>query len=300
MGTDENARARSGKVVPKSAPGLAGSQDPDQSRERLGAVRDSLCNPPESPLGKGAGEQCNHSGNDNSKRTPRISVIIPARNEERNLPPVLLRVFEEPVWEVIVVDGGSTDNTQQVATDLGATVLVSELGRGRQLHTGAAAATGDVLLFLHADTMLPKQFQKHVIAALLDPQVAAGAFKLHIDDDRRSFRFIERLVQLRSRYRQMPYGDQAIFMRAKTYHRAGGFPDIPLMEDYDLIRRLRRLGRIRIAPAAVKTSARRWQELGILRATLTNQLCLVAFRLGVSPKRLASWRDRRRESNDIS
>ncbi len=233
-----------------------------------------------------------------AKQTRRISVIIPARNEERTIPPVLRRVFDELVWEVIVVDGGSSDDTRQVATDLGATVLVSEPGRGRQLHTGAAAATGDVLLFLHADTMLPKGFQEHVIAALSDPRVAAGAFKLHIDDDRRSFRFIERLVQLRSRYRQMPYGDQAIFMRAETYRRAGGFPDWPLMEDYDLIRRLRRLGRIRIVPVAVQTSARRWQELGIFRATLTNQLCLAAFRLGVSPKRLASWRDGYRESND--
>ena len=228
----------------------------------------------------------------------RISVIIPARNEENTIPPVLRRVLSEPVWEVIVVDGGSTDNTRQIATDLGATVLVSEPGRGRQLHTGAAAATGDVLLFLHADTMLPQRFQKHVIAVLSAPRVAAGAFKLHIDADRRAFRFIERFVQLRSRIGRMPYGDQALFMRAETYHRAGGFPDLPLMEDYELIRRLRRIGRIRIAPVAVRTSARRWQKLGVVRATLTNQLCLIAFRLGVSPKRLTSWRDGYGDSND--
>ena len=239
-----------------------------------------------------------HKTAETAKRTHRISVIIPARNEENTIPPVLRRVFEEPVWEVIVVDGGSTDNTRQAATDLGATVLVCEPGRGRQLHAGAAAASGDIFLFLHADTMLPQRFQEHVIATLSDPRVAAGAFKLHIDADRRSFRIVERLVHLRSRYRQMPYGDQAIFMRAETYHRAGGFPDLPLMEDYELIRRLRRLGRIRIAPVAVRTSARRWQELGVLRATLTNQLCLVAFRLGVSPKRLAKWRSGNRDSSD--
>ena len=313
MSADENASAVSGRVLPELAPPLAKSQDPEPPGEGLGEVPKSSChapesplgegegklrNPPVSPLGKGGAKECNHSGNGTNKRTPRISVIIPARNEERTIPPVLRRVLTEPVWEVIVVDGGSTDGTRQVATELGATVLVSEPGRGRQLHTGAAAASGDVLLFLHADTVLPQRFQDHVIAALSDPRIAAGAFKLHIDADRRSFRFIERLVQLRSRYRQMPYGDQAIFMRAETYHRAGGFPDLPLMEDYELIRRLRRIGRIRIAPVAVRTSARRWQEQGVLRATLTNQLCLVAFKLGVSPKRLASWRDGYRESND--
>jgi len=124
--------------------------------------------------------------------------------------------------------------------------------------------------------------------------VVAGAFRLLIDAEGGSFRLIEKLVNVRSRVHQMPYGDQAIFVSAHFLQESGGFPDLPIMEDYALIRRLRRMGRIEIAPATVVTSARRWLEGGIWRTTFRNQICIAAYRLGVSPARIARCRGRNR------
>lgn len=222
----------------------------------------------------------------------RLSVIIPAFNEEQTIGHTLDRVNLGSVWEVIVVDGGSTDRTRETARDRGATVIESSPGRGRQLTAGALAATGDTLLFLHADTSLPRGFEHHVFCTLDQPGVCAGAFRLSIDAEGRAFRLIERLVSFRSRVRQMPYGDQGIFVSVAAFREVGGFPDVPIMEDYALVRRLRRYGRIRMAPATVVTSARRWIDHGVWRTTLRNQMCIAAYRLGVSPSRIVQWRER--------
>ena len=222
----------------------------------------------------------------------RLSVVIPTFNEEETIAHTLGRVREGNVWEVIVVDGQSTDRTREIARAHGATVVESPRGRGRQLTAGASIATGDTLLFLHADTSLPSGFADDVSRALDQPGVCAGAFRLLIDAPGRSFRLIEKLVHFRSRVRQMPYGDQAIFVPASVFQEAGGFPDLPIMEDYALIRRLRRMGRIEIAPAAVVTSARRWIKHGVWRTTLCNQACLLAHWLGVPAARIARWRER--------
>ena len=221
----------------------------------------------------------------------RLSVIIPTYNEERTLGHTLDRVRRGNAWEVIVVDGRSTDRTAQIARAHGATVVDSPPGRGRQLTAGASTATGDTLLFLHADTSLPLGFDDYVFRALDQPGVCAGAFRLSIDAQGRSFRLSERMVNFRSRVHQMPYGDQAIFVRADVFHKVGGFPDLPIMEDYVLIRRLRCIGRIEIAPASVVTSGRRWIDHGVWRTTLRNQVCIAAYRLGVSPARIARWRE---------
>ncbi|MCH7885528.1 MAG: TIGR04283 family arsenosugar biosynthesis glycosyltransferase [Planctomycetes bacterium] len=221
----------------------------------------------------------------------RLSVIIPTFNEERTIGHTLDRVRGGSAWEVIVVDGRSTDRTREIARAYGATVVESPPGRGRQLAVGASIATGDTLLFLHADTSLPSGFDDYVFGALDQPGVCAGAFRLLIDGEGRSFRLIEKMVNFRSRARQMPYGDQAIFVRARVLHEAGGFPDLPIMEDYVLIRRLQRIGRVVIAPATVVTSARRWIDHGVWRTTLRNQVCIAAYRLGVSPARIARWRE---------
>jgi len=221
----------------------------------------------------------------------RLSVIIPALNEEKTIGHTLERVRGGNVWEVIVVDGRSTDRTRDIARAHGATVIESSPGRGRQLAAGAAAAAGDTLLFVHADTSLPTGFDDYVFRVLDRPGVVAGAFRLLIDAEGPSFRLIEKMVNFRSRVRQMPYGDQAIFVSADVLRESGGFPDLPIMEDYALIRRLRRMGRIQIAPATVVTSARRWLEGGVWRTTLRNQACIVAYRLGVPPARIARCRD---------
>jgi rSAM/selenodomain-associated transferase 2 len=222
----------------------------------------------------------------------RLSVIIPTLNEEQTIGHTLDRIRCGRVWEVIVVDGGSSDRTVAIARARGATVVESPADRGRQLTVGASMATGDTLLFLHADTSLPLRFDEYIHNALDQPDVCAGAFRLRIDGEGRSFRLIEKMVSFRSRVRQMPYGDQAIFVRANVFHEIGGFPDVPIMEDYVLIRRLRRIGRIEIAPASVVTSARRWIKHGVWRTTLNNQIYIAAYWLGVPPGRIARGRRR--------
>ena len=170
-----------------------------------------------------------------------------------------------------------------VASAQGAIVLASKTSRAVQMNVGARAATGDALVFLHADTVLPAGFDGHVCHLLASAGNAAGAFLLAIDGSKRGYRIVEHLANWRSKRLHMPYGDQGIFLRAAVFHAAGGFPDIPIMEDFELIRRLRACGRIVIAPVAALTSARRWQTVGILLTTLLNQAAILAYCLGIPP-----------------
>lgn len=156
------------------------------------------------------------------------------------------------------------------------------------MNAGAALASGEILLFLHADTQLPANFQSTIRSALTH-DVVAGAFRLGINDPRRIFRWIEWGANLRSRLLSRPYGDQGLFVRAELFYQVGGFPNWPLMEDYELCRQLRRFGQLYLATESVSTSARRWNKVGIVRTTLINQFTVAAFRLGVSPQRLARW-----------
>ncbi len=220
----------------------------------------------------------------------RLSVVIPALNEEHCIGEAVDSALSGKPLEVIAVDGGSSDRTADLARTHGATVVTSPPGRGVQLHRGALAASGDLLLFLHADCRLPRDYARHVQAILNGRKVVAGAFRLGIDAPHRSLRAIEKLVGLRSRFFRMPYGDQAIFMRSDIYHRVGGFPLTEAMEDFELMRSLRRVGRIRIARAVVVASGRRWTSRGIWSTTLLNQACVGAYLLGVSPTRIATWR----------
>jgi rSAM/selenodomain-associated transferase 2 len=157
------------------------------------------------------------------------------------------------------------------------------------MNFGAAMAQSPILLFLHADTRLPRDFAESVRRTLALEDVVAGAFELRIESARRGLRVIERLANIRSRALQMPYGDQALFLMAEIFRQSGGFPEIPLMEDFNFVRRLKRRGRIAIVPAPALTSARRWTERGVLRQTLLNQSLICATLLGVSPDRLARW-----------
>jgi rSAM/selenodomain-associated transferase 2/rSAM/selenodomain-associated transferase 1 len=221
-----------------------------------------------------------------------ISIIIPAINEADHIANTLESIGPGNKMEVIVVDGGSKDDTVRIAKSLGAKVITSAPPRARQMNRGADQATGDVLVFLHADTRLPEKFEDVVFSSFKQPKMVAGAFELRMDSPMPGFRFIERLANWRSRCLKMPYGDQAIFLPSKLFHELGGFLDIPIMEDFELVRRLQKKGNIIILPVPVFTSPRRWLKFGILKTTLINQLVIAAYVIGIGPEVIARWYDR--------
>ena len=218
--------------------------------------------------------------------SPFISIIIPTLNEEENIAGCLESSQNASNAERIVADGGSRDRTVGIARACGATVITSPVGRARQMNAGAKAASGDLFLFLHADTRLPEEFDGCVREILARPGIAAGAFEFRLDMASPGLQIIERVANWRSRRLQMPYGDQAIFIRSALFREIGGFSDIPIMEDFEFIRRLQKRGHIHTAPHPAITSARRWKVLGLWRTTLINELVLVAYYLGISPVRI--------------
>ena len=218
-----------------------------------------------------------------------ISIIIPVRNEEDAIGPCLDSLADYSDLEILVVDGGSSDQTIHEIKKRGHRPVSSAPGRGRQQHTGAKAASGDFFLFLHCDTRLPHNFTTHVRKILKQEEVAAGAFQLTINAQGLGYRIIEYSANLRSRRLKLPYGDQALFMKKETYFAANGFPDQAILEELDFLSRLKNLGRIVIAPDYATTSARRWQQHGIMKTTIVNQLMLAGWVMGISPERLARW-----------
>jgi rSAM/selenodomain-associated transferase 2 len=192
--------------------------------------------------------------------------------------------------EVWVVDGGSRDDTRERASRLGARVLCAPPGRARQLQAGVEASDGEVVLFLHADTRLPTGWADAVRGALADPRASGGAFGFSFDEGRGwALRLVEWGARLRVRLLGLPYGDQALFVRRSLLERIGGVPQAPLMEDLDLVRAMKREGRVVRLPLAARTSARRYLAGGVLRTMLRNWLALAAWRLGVDRRRVAAW-----------
>ncbi len=220
--------------------------------------------------------------------TSAISIIIPALNEAEGIADAVASARGPGTAEVIVVDGGSTDATEERARAAGARVIVSAPGRGRQMNTGARRARGEILLFLHGDSRLPAGFSSQVEAVLSRPRTVAGAFRLAIDLPGLGAAWVAAGANLRSRL-GLPYGDQALFMPRRVFFEAGGYDEVPILEDVFLVRKLRRLGRLRLAPGAVLTSGRRWQRLGVVRTTLVNQKVMIAWLLGVPLEELRAW-----------
>jgi len=218
--------------------------------------------------------------------TIRLAIVMPALDEEAALGahlPAALALADE----VIVADGGGADATCEVAAALGARVVRGARGRAAQMNRGAELADGaDVLLFVHADTTLPDE-ARALIAAATAAGAEGGGFRVRFAPATPLFRLGSAVVNLRTRLTRLPLGDQAQFVRRDVFAALGGFRDWPLLEDLDLAWRLRRRGRLVVLSAAVATSARRFQQRGILRTVATNWLIWSLFALGVKPQRLA-------------
>jgi rSAM/selenodomain-associated transferase 2 len=197
-----------------------------------------------------------------------ISVIIPVLNEEDTIRTTLSSLNVSSEEEIIVIDGGCDDSTVSIAREFTEKVYSTERGRGRQLKYGAGKATGDILLFLHADCILPDNAFSLVRDVMSNYRYSMGAFNLGIDHSSFCFRIIELGANLRSWITRVPYGDQGMFMRRDDYEKVGGFCDIPLMEDVDLAKRLKKVGRVKFVKDAIMASPRRWLKEGLLYTTL--------------------------------
>jgi rSAM/selenodomain-associated transferase 2 len=222
----------------------------------------------------------------------RISAITPMLDEERGIGAHLRRLARLPgLHEVIAVDGGSRDRSREIAASVdGVTLIEAEQGRAVQMNAGAAAATGDVLLFVHADVTVPPGVERWIAEALADEDVVAGAFATWTVPSSGGLPLgpLLHLADLRSRYTRVPYGDQALFVRRGVFEHLGGYANLPLMEDLDLSRRLRREGRIARVPVRVLVSGRRFQARPIAYTLMVNVYPLL-FRLGVSAELLARF-----------
>lgn len=220
--------------------------------------------------------------------SPLVSVVVPVLDDARAVARLLAGCPPHPLVEMLVVDGGYDVKLDDLAGERpDVQVLRSPRGRGRQMNAGAAAASGTLLLFLHADSALAPGW----LSALsgLGTNVVGGWFRFALDDSAWQARWLERGVAWRVRWLRLPYGDQGIFVRRTTFEALGGYPDIPLMEDVAFVRRLVRSGPVHEVPLPLVTSARRWRADGWLWRSARN-LCLVSlYFAGVSPARLARW-----------
>jgi len=213
---------------------------------------------------------------------------MPVLNEEAVLERYLLPLTRQCAhheYELLIVDGGSTDATVTIAERYGI-VIHSSRGRATQMNCGAKAAQGDVLLFLHADTLLPDNAFDAIEQALTSPKVVAGAFRLCFNCDKLLYKLVAFATNRRSHVTNVFTGDQAYFMRAESFRAIGGYSDQPLMEDLEIIARLRTIGRIVLVPSYVTTSARRHEKIGLLRSVLFMWYLRTRYTFGTSPLRL--------------
>lgn len=218
----------------------------------------------------------------------QVSVVIPALNEEERIAAAIDSAFAAGAAEVIVADGGSSDATVAIARARGARVVEGERIRARQLNRGAEAAAHEALIFLHADSLLPAGAAAAVVQAL-DEGFIFGGFRAKFIEGGPRLVYVAFMINARTRMTRMPWGDQAQFTRREAFLRAGGFREMPIMEDYELAMRMKRRGRCAFLPLTVLTSGRRFLRKGVIVTSVLNWLVIFAFHLGVSPERLARW-----------
>jgi rSAM/selenodomain-associated transferase 2 len=220
-----------------------------------------------------------------------ISVIIPTLNEAAYIGKCIEAIRrEDDRIEIIVADGGSIDNTKEIAAGYKKVINVdSEKGRGLQMNMGAAASSCDMLLFLHADTTIESGWSQSILSALDDPSVIGGAFTFAVNDHSWKYRLVEAWVKMRCNLFNLPYGDQAVFIKKSTFEMISGYRNIPLMEDVDLIDRMKKAGRISILDKKAFTSERRWKKKGLIKTAAINQITMLLYKLGVSHDRLSRF-----------
>ena len=216
----------------------------------------------------------------------RLSIIIPVLNEERRIAAAIDDVARIKPSEVIVVDGGSADRTRQIVRNGPASLVLATRGRATQMNEGARHASGDVLLFLHADTTLPTTARVDVESCMAKAVCVGGRFDICLDSTHLLLKIVGHMISLRSRLTRVATGDQAIFVRRSVFERLGGFPEIPLMEDVAFCRALKQEGRIACLRSQVVSSARRWEQNGPMRTILLMWALKLLYLAGVSPRAL--------------
>ena len=213
--------------------------------------------------------------------TKEISIIIPTLNEEETIVQCLETVVDIPGIEVIVADGGSTDKTVEIVGQYrDVKVVTSEIGRSIQMNKGAGYARGEILLFLHADCILPGDVFSNIQNVFGGDPFVGGAFKIRLLSDKFSYRLIEMGINFRSKIFKLPYGDQGLFVKRSVFEKLGGFREMPNCEDLDFVCRLKKQGKIIIRNERISSSIRRWKNHGILQTSLRNQSLLVSYVLG--------------------
>jgi rSAM/selenodomain-associated transferase 2 len=219
----------------------------------------------------------------------KISVIVPVLNEEKTIATTLEALTALAPYEIIVVDGGSTDRTAEISRQFDAKTMASSRGRAQQMNYGACHASGDVLLFLHADTRLPDSAFRDIAMALSRPDCAGGRFDVELEGEHWMLKVIGAMINSRSRLSKIGTGDQAIFVRRSVFEEIGGYPEIPLMEDIAFCRTLKRMGEIACLKSRVITSGRRWEIDGVWRTILKMWTLKLLYLAGVPPNRLKQY-----------